>query len=248
MLKLLALLLTLSSAVYAQEQFTTVAGQDYKLHTSSPFTNPKWDPFVKEGFDAFDRQDVQTGLEFLRKSVLLGCTSPLVLMKMGIGFESQGNYPVALQYYQMAFDNFAKWGKETSYYADFPEYYGRALYLSGNVVKAMPFLEEAAKTKPTSPILKLLIQNNLSSEDTVKAENFLEKLEKIQPTDYTAEEFVNFHLQLARLYKKADNKDMATKHYEKILTFDGDNKEARTYINESKRKSMMDEVFKIMDM
>lgn len=229
-----SLLWASSGLAQTPKEFTTYAASDYADYQKSTFANPQWDPFVKEGFDALDKGDLDTTLEFLKKAVNRGCASPLVYMKMALSFEGQGSYYSAIQFYEMAEESFKKANQNHRYASDFKANYGRALYLMGQKDKAIPILEQAAATANHPWILKLLGEVYTEKGDHQQATAYFERLLKDPQHGLTPPEVLDINLLLARAYRKQNAAEGALRYYENVLQMDPAHKEASDYVKQTK--------------
>lgn len=231
-LSLLALLLTLlTGTAFGQPQtFTTIAGADFEAYKTTPAASPVWDDLVKEGFAAFDRQDNLTALEFLRKSINLGCRSPLVFFKMALAYESQGGYYPAIQSYEFAADGFKKMNQTHRYVGLLSENYGRALYMMGQTAKAIPILEEAARTQASPWVFKLLAQNALAAKDEAKTLSYDEAFATSPGAPTKPEEKEALYVEMARLADHIKDEAKAKTYYEQVVVINPANAEAKNYL------------------
>ncbi len=223
------------------------ASQDFKDYQKSSSSNPSYDPFVEEGFKALDRQDLNSTIEFLKKAVGLGCQSPLVFFKLALAFEGEGAYYSAIQYYELARDQFQKTKEKHRYRDSFDENYGRALYLIGQVDKAMPYLEKAAQKTKTFWLFKLLGQIALANGDSSKGIYYYEEAIALNDPSAAGEDILNMYLELARAYLNRNDNPTARRYYEKILEIDPHHTEARNYLKEVKKREAEERVFEILE-
>lgn len=224
---------------------TTYSSEDYAAYSQSSLKNPAWDPLVKEGFDAMDRQDITTSIEFLRKAVIAGCISPIVLFKLALGYETTGSYYSAVQYYNLAREGFKKANQDHRYYKQFPENYGRAIYMLGQTDKAIPILEGAAGNLDCSPwVLKFLGQVYLAKKDPGKASDYFTRY--AAKGNVTTPELIDMHLGLARAFNAGADPDNAVKHYQEVAALDPSNQEAQTYLRQKKSNHSLDHLFEMM--
>lgn len=221
----------------AQElkQFTTYAQKDYEAYKNSQEANPAWNDFVMEAFEAFDKSDMETAIEFLRKSVNLGCKSPLVLTKLALAYESIGSYYSAVHYYKMAELAFKKNNKKHRYRKKLNEHYGRALYMMGDLSRALPYLEKAARKNPNPWVLQLLGQHYLNTGDQLKASSYYEMLLQYKTNSINNSELLFIYLNLARLYAKEKQESSSIHYYKQVLEIDPENREALYFIREIER-------------
>ena len=218
---------------------------DYTAYSQSPFSNPAFDPLVKEGFEAMDREDTATAIEFLRKGVTAGASSPLVFFKLALAYETQGSYYSAVQYYDLAREGFKKANQDHPYFRQFPENYGRALYMLGQTDKALPVLEEAASNTLGSPwVCRLLGQIFLSKKQAGKAADYFARFAAKEP-NITKKELIDIDLGLARAFRGAGDEENTAKYYGKVAALDPSNQEAGQYLRNKNSSRSMDKLFEI---
>ncbi|MDO8519821.1 MAG: tetratricopeptide repeat protein [Deltaproteobacteria bacterium] len=219
---------------------STYAREDYEAYSHSSYASPAWDPLVKEGFEAMERQDMTSGIEFLRKGVIAGCLSPIVLFKLALGYETQGSYYSAVQYYDLAREGFKKANQDHRYAKQFSENYGRALYMLGRTDKAIPVLEEAATSTEGSPwVLKLLGEVYLARKNPSQAAVYFGRYVSAEK-GIKKEDVVVIHLQLARLFANTGDSENATKHYEQIVRLEPNHQEANRYLSQKRMDGQTD--------
>lgn len=221
---------------------------DFDTYSSSSYSNDLWDPFVEEGFKAFDKGDIIGSLEFLRKAVNMGCHSPLVYFKMALGFETNKSYYSSIQYYELAWEEFKKKPSDHPYYLQFEANYGRALYMMGQVDKAIPVLEKAlSKQDDTAWILKLLATYYITKGETEKAAGLYEKLIKVAPKEVNAIEVSNLFTLIARSKLEANLEEEAIAWYKKALSLDGTNAEAKNYLKQKQKEDSNKKVYDMIE-
>lgn len=231
----------------AEEALTTYAAIDYGDYLDSPFTNPQWDPFVQEGFEAFDHNDIVTTIEFLRRSITLGCQSPIVLFKLALSYESQGSYYSSIQYYDLAKEQFRKSNSHHRYWKMFNENYGRALYMMGQTDRAIPFLEQAVGQNPSYWIFKLLGQITLARGDVGKAASYYGQASQMDDPANTINEQLDMGLQLARTYKSRNDLETTQKYYEWVLKVDPNNREASDFLRSQKKNDSLEKALQVFE-
>lgn len=231
-----------SSQVKAQvqEKFITLAAKDYQAYQESKFKDPRWDPYVQEGFEAFDREDLQTAVEFLRKAYLKGCRSPIVLFKLALSFESMGSYYSAVQYFELAGPLFKKSHKGHRYRKHYEENYGRALYMLGSEEKAIEVLKKAATKSDSAWILRLLGKVSIERKDYLEAVAYYERLLKLENSDVGLQERVDINRLLARIFRNQDQKQAAERYYKRILEVHASDPEAVNYLHKFEPKPIKD--------
>ena len=220
---------------------------DYADYKKSPYTHPSWDTFVEEGFKAFANGDMVSAVEFLKKTMSLGCQSPLVYFKLALIYESQHSYYSSLQYYELARDEFLKNPTKHRYKEQFEENYGRALYMSGDEEKALPILERAGRKSQNFWILRLLGQRAMNAGDLLKATGYYEQASQLNDPALTSQELVNMYTELARGYQAQNENSATQRYYEKILSIDPSNREAKDYMDRIKKRENEEKAFDIFN-
>ena len=226
---------------------TSYSALDFEDYKKSPMANPQWDPFVQEGFQAFDRQDMQTTIEFLRKALGLGCNSPLVHFKLALAFESQGSYYSAIQYYELAGTGFKQANQSHRYAKDYLSNYGRALYMMGQNDKAYVIFQKAVETKKEFWILKLLGQMAMNKGDLATATSYYEQALANPDESTTNNDAMALYMELAKSYFAKGDKATGESYYNKILAIDPNNKEATDYYKAIQRDQNQEKVFEILN-
>ncbi|EKD42149.1 MAG: hypothetical protein ACD_73C00304G0001, partial [uncultured bacterium] len=217
-------------------------------------SNAAWDDFVKEGFNALDKEDAQTAVEMLRKAANLGCVSPLVSFKLAIGYESMGAYYSAVQYYELARDQFKKMNASHRYTQGFDNNYARALYSMGQVDKAKAILIKTCNESCDPWALKLLAGQSLAQNDLTKATDYIEKLLNHADSGLSPDDKKELTLNVARIYASNGDNDKAGKYYKQLQELDPANPEPdRFFKKPAKKKSIphdanWNEYDKIFDM
>lgn len=257
LIPLLALFLVpLPSLAQSPKKFSTYAQSDYAEYQKSGATNPSWDEFVKEGFEALDKQDANTAVEMLRKAANLGCPSPLVSFKMAVAYEALGAHYSAVQYYELARDQFKKMNSSHRYAQSFDENYARALFSMGQTDKAAGILGKTCEKNCEPWALKLLAHQSLAQNDLSKASDYLQKLLDHPDSGLSADDKKELTLSVARLTANNGNTELANKYYKQLEGYDPDNAEAKRYLNKRSgskpkvipRDSNWNEYDKIFDM
>lgn len=211
------------------KNLTTYAASDFQAYKKSGFTSPVWDPFVQEGFEAMDRRDIPNTLDFLRKAVNYGCQSPIVYFKLGVAYEFNGTYYTAIQYYELAKEQFRKSDSNHRYARELDENIGRALFMMGQSSRALPLLEKKAATTQNPWVLQILAQDALGKKDTAKAAFFYDKLLHLKDHGMTAAEITEIYLNLARSFAQQNDEINSKKYYEQTLLHDPTNAEAKSH-------------------
>lgn len=100
---------------------------------------------VKQGFEAYDKQDCEKTIAFLKDSIKGGCDDPLVLFKLAACSEFTGSIYSAAQYYKEAEEPLKILPSPHRYQKDFYEAYGRTLLMNKKTEEALNYLSKAAE-------------------------------------------------------------------------------------------------------
>ncbi|OGQ06722.1 MAG: hypothetical protein A3G32_05725 [Deltaproteobacteria bacterium RIFCSPLOWO2_12_FULL_40_28] len=226
LLTLLFLAILPSDTVWAD---TSYARQDYEAYQKSPFHSTAWDESVREGFENFDREDLTSTIEFLKRATAAGCESPLVYFKLALSFEGLGSYYSASQHYQMAKQQFKKANKTHRYAISYEENYGRLLWSMGETNKALEVLDRSTRKNAAPWVLKLLGNYYINQGEHLKATSYLERLMRMNNNELSVEEYIDINLKLARLYLSQGQDEAAQRYYQRILEVDPNHAEARHF-------------------
>ena len=118
---------------------------DVEWYKSAGNRSERWDSLVQSGFEALDSGNFNTALTFLMRAHGKGCRDGLLLYKIGIYHEVEGNTRKALQWFQKA---------EGPLNADYPthpatlglpERFGTIYFVQDDYDKALGFLEQAVQ-------------------------------------------------------------------------------------------------------
>lgn len=99
---------------------------------------------VKQGFEAYDKQDCEKSIAFLKEAIKGGCNHALVLFKLAACSEFMGSYYSAAQYYKEAEEALKILPSPHRYQKDIYESYGRSLLLNKKTEEALSYLSKAA--------------------------------------------------------------------------------------------------------
>jgi len=219
------------SVAQTPKQMTTYAHTDYAEYKKTKSTNAAWDDFVKEGFDAIDKENPTAAIEFLRKASNLGCESPLVSFKMAIAYEALGAHYSAIQYYEIAREQFKNTNSEHRYAKDLENNYARALFSMGQVEKAVAILKKTCDQGCDAWALKLLAHQELSNNDIGGASAYIKKLLTHPESGLSPDEKMELTLNIARLEANNGNEANAQNFYKDLMVLDPNNTEAQKYLN-----------------
>ncbi len=255
MISVLPLLCFTPTVAAAPTKTTESQSGDYAIYKKSSFIGSPWDAQVKEGFEAFDRENAEETINSLKNAVNLGCQSPLVYFKLAVAYESlKVNYS-AIQYYELAAEKFKSAHQDHRYAQEFDVNYARALYSMGKKDDAIKILSKASSVPAWG--LKLIAEYHLQEGRIEEALPYFEKLLDLSKNGMTEDETENLLTQVARVHAHMGNKDTAKKYYERVLAMNASNNEARNYtqslapVPKSKFKSLdtteVDQVFQILN-
>lgn len=219
------------------EKQKEIQPSDYIDYKKSIFANAAWDSFVLDGFKKMDADDQAQALESFKKSISLGCQSPLVLFSMALIYEANGSYYSAMQFYDSSLENFKKANQDHRYYKTFKENYARALYMMGQKDKAIPLLIEASKTSNEPWVFKLLGSMAMDQQDFEVACSYFERYLGLSGNEISATERVELYTQMARISHNSGKDDKATDYYNRIVSIDPTNQEAQGFLAKRKKSN-----------
>ncbi len=130
---------------------------DFSYYKKHGHTGKAWNDLVKKGFEAYDQQDCEKTLAFLKQASAAGCHDPIMIFKLATCSELTDSYYVAAQYYKQAEDALKTLSSPHRYTRDFYEAYGRTLYLNKKPDEALPYLIKAAEVGSPSFFLYYLL-------------------------------------------------------------------------------------------
>jgi len=205
--------------------------EDYQAYKGSSFSSAKWDAEVQEGMKAYHEENYDLANESLYAAFNKGCQSPIVLFQLALLSENKKSYYSAIEFYQMAKQNFQKANTNHRYVSSFLENYGRALYLSGKTAEAIPLLFKAAKRSQSYWLLKLVGMISFEQGDTLNAVSYFERAIRVKDENVTNPELIYMYTLLARLFAEKSEFDGATRYYRQVVDLDPTNSEANNFIN-----------------
>lgn len=118
--------------------------QDFEFYKKYGHASKQWNDYVKQGFDAYDRQNCEEAMTALKQAIASQCQDALVYYKLAVCSEVAGTPYTALQYYQLAEEKLSKLEVLHTYQKDIYESYGRALFQAKRFDEAFPYLVKAA--------------------------------------------------------------------------------------------------------
>lgn len=210
---------------------TSSFSEDYAAYKNSPFSSLKWDAEVQEGLKAYHEENYDLAQESLYAAFNKGCQSPIVLFQLALLSENKKSYYSAIEFYQMAKQNFQKANSTHRYANSFLENYGRALYLSGKTQEAIPLLFKAAKKSENYWLLKLVGMISFEQGDSLNAVSYFERAVRVKDENVTNQELIYMYTLLARLFAEKSEFDGATRYYRQVVDLDPTNQEANNFIN-----------------
>jgi len=152
----------------ASEPVSATTPADYKLYAKLGDRNAKWDEFIAPAFTSFDQGQFATAGILLKKAYELGCRDPLVLFRLGIYYESTGEFDQAATLFDEAVEGVVKRYPGHPLAKAMPKHAGRALYKADRMDEALPHLKKALAVEPDDFMLLLMagqierIQGNLT--------------------------------------------------------------------------------------
>ncbi len=168
---------------------------------------------VKQGFEAYDQQDCEKSIAFLKDAIKGGCDHALVLFKLAACSEFTGSYYSAAQYYKQAEEALKILPTPHRYQKDFYESYGRALLMNKKAEEALPYLQKGAEMGTPSFTLFFLLGElfNLKKQPEQAIQYYQKAL--TQPLDSASP------AQLAKVYGSIGNTFLEVKDWAKAIEY-----------------------------
>jgi len=220
---------------------------DYAYYKKYGRTGKAWNDFVRDGFDAYDKQDCEKSLSYLIQAVGAGCTDPIVYFKLGACSEFTGSYYSAVQYYQQAENGLKTLPAPHRYAKDFYEAYGRALYLNKKNDEAFTYFTKAAELgTPTYSLFYMLGELNMAKGQSQTAIQYFNRAITLPMDGATPQQLARIYGSLGKAFLDTKDLDKAIQYLDQALKYspsDSDLQAARYRASDMKRQ---EEIFKMM--
>jgi tetratricopeptide (TPR) repeat protein len=204
LIPLFSLMLSPRAGAQAQEN-------DFEFYKKNGHSSKAWDESVKKGFEAYDKQDCNATLTFLKEAIAAQAQDGLVFYKVAVCSEVTGTPYTALQYYQLAEEKLMKLPQIHRYQRDVFESYGRALFQAKRYDQAFPYLSRAvALGTPSFGLFYMVGYLHMMKGDTRAA---IELFEKALAQDTAGVQ----PLMLANVYREVAKAYYANKDYQKAM-------------------------------
>ncbi|OVE81238.1 hypothetical protein BVY03_04310 [bacterium K02(2017)] len=224
-----------------------LAQQDYDAYLKTKHRSSNWNQMVRTGMEAFHSGNYDIANTSLYKAFNTGCESPIVIFMLALLNEYKSSFYSALEYYQLAKKGFKKTNRKHRFNIHFNENYGRALYYSGKVDKALPLLRKAGKRSKSYWLLKLLGMLSYDQGDALNAVSYLERAVRVRSADVTKNELVYIYNLLGKLFLYQGEKDGALRYYQKALELDPNNHEAKKFLDGIQKNYKSGQMKKLLD-
>jgi tetratricopeptide (TPR) repeat protein len=220
---------------------------DYAYFKKYGRSGKAWNDFVRDGFDAYDKQDCDKTISFLKEAIGAGCTDPLVYFKLAACSEFTGSYYSACQYYKQSEDGLKTLSAPHRYSKDFYEAYGRCLYLNKKTDEAFTYLTKAADLgTPTYSLFYLLGELNMAKGQSQAAIQYFNRAISLPMEGATAPQLARIYGSLGKAFLDTKDIEKAIQYLDQALKYspsDADLQAARYKAGEVKRQ---EEIFKMM--
>ncbi|MFH0798970.1 MAG: tetratricopeptide repeat protein [Pseudomonadota bacterium] len=143
----------LSSFILCFTLSQATAASDYQLYLKSGDRSPKWNEFIEPGFQSFDSGNYATSYVFLHRAYDLGCRDGLLLFRLGIFRETQGQYKEAADILAQAAEKIPQQYPNHPLIKSIHEHAGRVLYQADDYDRALPELKKAIESAPDNFML-----------------------------------------------------------------------------------------------
>jgi len=227
--KILTLTLFLSGILLGLTRSAWAQGEmpDYEFYKKYGNHSKVWDENVQKGFEAYDKQNCDDTLNFLKQAIAAQAQDALVYYKVAVCSEVSGSPYTALQYYQLAEEQLQKLQTIHRYHKDIYESYGRALYQAKKYDQAFPYLTRAAAIgSPSFGLYYLVGTLYLQKNDSNAA---IELFEKALSQDTSAVPPANLaavYREVAKAYYKNKNIPKTTELITKAVQLNPQDQEA----------------------
>ncbi len=209
---LVSILFLITTIFFGLTRTSLADSPDYSFYKKHGHSKKQWDSFVKSGFDAYDRQDCDQALQYLKQAIGAQSQDPLVYYKMAVCSELWGSLYTALQYYQLSEEQLQKLPAPHPYQKDIYENYGRALFQAKKYQEAFPYLTRAAVVgTPSFGLFYMVGMLYLARNDPSAA---IEYFDRALTQDASGAP----PPVLAKVYKEVAKANMKGKNYQKAAT------------------------------
>ena len=220
-------LISLIPSAFAQ------TGNDYTFYRSYGQHNTSWDQYVKNGFEAYDRQDCLQTLEQLRLAISLRCEDPLVLYKLAVCSEKEEQLYTAIQYYKLAYNKLQYFPSAHPYKDSIYENYGRALFKNKSYDEALPLLEKASTTAtPSFSVFYMTGFIHAKNQAWEKAFPYLEKAVQQDTSGVPPPVLAQVYLLVAQARAQKGEYSSAIKMIKQALPMRNDDPEFQAHANQ----------------
>lgn len=124
------------------------APEAYSLYLKSGHRSPKWDELIEPGFQSFDGGNYATAYVFLKRAYDRGCRDGLLLFRLGLYKESQGQYKEAASFLAEGAEKLPKQYPGHPLAKSIHDHAGRVLYQADDYARALPELLKAIDVTP----------------------------------------------------------------------------------------------------
>lgn len=149
---------------------------DFEFYKKYGHSSKVWNDAVQQGFAAYDQQNCDQAMTFLKQAVAAQCQDALVYFKLAVCSEVANSPYTALQYYQLAEAKLGEMQVLHRYQKDIYEAYGRALFQGKKFEEAFGYLTKAAAVgSPSFGLYYMVGFLYAKKNDTKAALEFFEK-------------------------------------------------------------------------
>lgn len=225
---LLSFLLITPHLVRAQDQV-----DDFEFYKKYGHSSKVWNDAVQQGFTAYDQQNCDQAMTFLKQAVAAQCQDALVYFKLAVCSEVAQSPYTALQYYQLAEEKLGQMQVLHRYQKDIYEAYGRALFQGKKFDEAFNYLTKAAAVgTPSFGLYYMVGFLYAKKNDTKAALEFFEKALAQDTTKAPPQLLAMIYREVAKSYMQTKTYDRAGELLTKSLQLNPTDAEAQQMQNQ----------------
>jgi tetratricopeptide (TPR) repeat protein len=215
--------LVVSTPSWAQKD----SGDDYKFYKKYGHHHKSWDEAVRKGFKAYDAQDCNQAMTYLKEAISHQSKNGIVFFKLAACSELLDSPYTAMQYYQLAEEKFQTMKGAHRYQKEIYENYGRALFKAKRYKEALPYLTRAAAVGTPSFALYYMVGSLYAkNNDWNAAIDYFRRALTQDTSGIDPKLLSQVYYEVAKTYYQAKDYQQAKDLLEKAVKLDPSNQKA----------------------
>lgn len=203
------------------------AEEDYKFYKKYGHSSKNWNESVKQGFEAYERQDCNQAMTQLKAAVAQQCRDPIVFFKLAVCSELMDSPYTAMQYYQLAEESLPQLKATHRYQREIYENYGRALFKAKRYKEALPYLTRAAAIGTPSFALFYMVGSLYAKNNDMNAAlDYYRRALTQDQSGIDPKLLSKVYYEVARAHYNAKNFKQAAQLLDRAVQLDPTNQEA----------------------